>query len=53
MLNILKAVKMRLHPGCYESALHFPPPELPLTALQMSWLAALIHAPRFRALFYG
>lgn len=25
------------HPGCYESALHFPPPELPLTALQMSY----------------
>lgn len=36
------------HPGCYESALHFSPPELPLTALQMSWLAALIHDPRFR-----
>ena len=39
------------HPGCYESALHFPPPELPLTALQMSWLAALIHDPRFRLFF--
>lgn len=39
------------HPGCYESALHFSPPELPLTALQMSWLAALIHDPRFRLFF--
>ena len=39
------------HPGFYESALHFPPPELPLTALQMSWLAALIHDPRFRLFF--
>ena len=38
-------------PSTYKSALSFPPPELPLTDLQMSWLAALAHDPRFQLFF--
>lgn len=37
--------------GCYESVLHFPPPKLPLTALQLSWLKALMQDSRFQLFF--
>lgn len=38
-------------PDSYQSALHTSPPKLPLTALQRSWLAALLADSRFRLFF--